>query len=95
MIAIGLYISATAISTTDFDILRSGSIEISQLGGVNVPITLTFALGPVLFVGLHGAILYRYRRLIEKVWLLCEYAAGGDRALCRDLLANNTKLHWA
>ena len=45
---VGLYLTATAISISDDDLLRGAAIQLSQLGGVSVPVIVSFLLGPIL-----------------------------------------------
>lgn len=89
---VGLYLAATAISVSDLDLLKGATIQVSQLGGVNVPIIATFLLGPIVFFVLHAQLLIRYRMLVTAVRLFCReltrLTAESDRARCRELLAN-------
>jgi hypothetical protein len=50
---IGLFLLATSFSATDEDLLIGTSISISQLGGVAVPVALSFGFMPAIFVALH------------------------------------------
>jgi hypothetical protein len=49
--AVGLYLLATALSTTDEDLLLQRTTSISQLG-VQVPVVFSFAVAPLVFVAL-------------------------------------------
>ena len=70
--AVGLYLLATALSTTDEDLLLQHTTSIAQLG-VQVPVVFSFAIAPLVFVALHVFTLVRYE---------------ADRERCRQLLTN-------
>lgn len=67
---VGLYLAAASISINDEDIFRGSSFQISQLGGVSIPIVASFILGPIVFLLLHIQLLLRYRNLAESVCAL-------------------------
>ncbi|QNT70579.1 pentapeptide repeat-containing protein [Defluviicoccus vanus] len=68
--SVGLYLAAASISINDEDIFRGSSFQISQLGGVSIPIIASFILGPIVFLLLHIQLLLRYRILAESVCAL-------------------------
>jgi hypothetical protein len=49
---VGLYLLATAFSTTDEDLLLQHSIPVSQVG-VQVPVVFSFGIAPAVFLFLH------------------------------------------
>jgi len=59
---VGLYLVATAISTSDEDLLLGRAVTISQIG-VTMPVMVSFALAPLVFVFLHLYTLTRYHLL--------------------------------
>src|SRR4051812_22362526 len=90
--AIGLYLLATAFSATDEDLLLDRTLAISQLGA-QIPVTVSFAMMPILFVALHVFTLIRYdmlaanvRHFMTALEMMVPLAA--DREHCRQLLAN-------
>lgn len=92
-VAIGLFLLATSFSATDEDLLLGKSIAISQLGGVAVPVALSFGFMPAVFVAVHLYTLIRFEMLAGNVrHLMSELAAQvkleADRVRCRQLLAN-------
>lgn len=92
-VAIGLFLLGTSFSATDEDLLLNRAITISQLGGTQVPVALSFGFMPAIFVAVHIYTLIRYdllaanvRRFVvdlPKMVLLEE-----DQDRCRHLLAN-------
>jgi hypothetical protein len=90
---VGLYLSATAISISDEDLLKGAAIQLSQLGGVSVPVIVSFLLGPILFFVLHASLLMRYSMLVSGLRRFCEdlkktVPDDADRIRCRNLLAS-------
>jgi len=91
--AIGLFLLATAFSSTDEDLLLNPALTVSQLGGTAVPVVFAFGLAPAVFVAVYFYTLIR-----------CDMLAGNirefvgdlspmvpievDRDRCRQLLAN-------
>jgi hypothetical protein len=59
---VGLYLLATAFSTTDEDLLLQHSIPVSQIG-VQVPVVFSFGIAPAVFLFLHVYTLIRYDML--------------------------------
>jgi hypothetical protein len=89
---IGLYLLATAFSATDEDLLLDRTLAISQLGA-QIPVTVSFAMMPILFVALHVFTLIRYDMLAANVrhFMGClerTVPLAADREHCRQLLAN-------
>jgi uncharacterized protein YjbI with pentapeptide repeats len=91
--AIGLFLLATAFSSTDEDLLLSRTLTISQLGGTAVPVVFAFGLAPAVFVAVHFYTLIRYdmlagniRRFVGDLAVMVPKEADRDR--CRQLLAN-------
>ena len=90
--AIGLYLLATAFSATDEDLLLDRTLAISQLSA-QIPVTVSFAMMPILFVALHVFTLIRYDMLAANVNqfredLMILVPEERDRERCRQLLAN-------
>jgi hypothetical protein len=56
---VGLYLLATAFSTTDEDLLLQHTMPVSQIG-VQVPAVFSFAIAPVVFLFIHTYTLIRY-----------------------------------
>jgi hypothetical protein len=90
--AVGLYLLATALSTTDEDLLLQHTTSIAQLG-VQVPVVFSFAVAPLVFVALHVFTLVRYDMLATNVQqfrldleTMVPLEAGRER--CRQLLTN-------
>jgi hypothetical protein len=50
---VGLYLLATAFSTTDEDLFLEHTVQISQIG-VQVPVVFSFAIAPAVFLFLHA-----------------------------------------
>jgi hypothetical protein len=93
LVAIGLFLLATAFSATDEDLLLNHSISISQLGGAQVPVTLSFGLAPAVFLATHLYTLLRYDMLAGnvrrfRVDLPAMVLLETDQERCRQLLAN-------
>jgi hypothetical protein len=59
---VGLYLLATAFSTTDEDLLLQHTMPVSQIG-VQVPAVFSFAIAPVVFLFIHTYTLIRYDML--------------------------------
>jgi hypothetical protein len=59
---VGLFLLATAFSTTDEDLLLEHTLSISQIG-VQVPVVFSFAIAPTVFLFLHAYTLIRYDML--------------------------------
>jgi uncharacterized membrane protein YdbT with pleckstrin-like domain len=59
---VGLYLLATAFSTTDEDLLLEHTMPVSQIG-VQVPVIFSFAIAPAVFLFLHAYTLIRYDML--------------------------------
>ena len=92
-VAIGLVLLATAFAATDEDLLLNRSITVSQLGGAQVPVVLTFGIAPAVFLALHLYTLMRYDMLAANIRrfrddLAAMVAVEADRERCRQLLAN-------
>jgi hypothetical protein len=89
---VGLYLLATAFSTTDEDLLLEHTVSVSQIG-VQVPVVFSFAIAPAVFLFLHAYTLIRYDMLAAnlhqfradlQIWVPRE----ADRERFRQLLAN-------
>jgi hypothetical protein len=63
---VGLYLLATAFSASDEDLLLDRTLAISQLSA-QIPVTVSFAMMPILFVALHVFTLIRYDMLAANV----------------------------
>ena len=92
LLALGLYLVATVISTTDEDLLRGTAVQVSQLG-VRAPVAIAYALAPTIFLFLHVHTLIRFDMLAANLRLLTAELARAvpleaDRERCRALLAN-------
>ena len=90
--AVGLFLIATAISSTDEDLLLEHTVSIAQLG-VQIPVVFSFAIAPAVFVALHCLTLIRYDLLsVNARQLRAELdeivSSEHDRERCRQLLAN-------
>lgn len=88
---VGVYLLATAFSSSDEDLLRGNVVTISQIGA-SLPVSFSFAIAPLVFVFMHLYSLVRYdmlaantRHFLEKLEQVQE---RGDREDCRQLLAN-------
>lgn len=89
---VGLFLLATAFSATDEDLLLDRTLAIAQLGAA-IPVTVSFAMMPILFVALHVFTLIRYDMLAAnlrqfRVDLATMVPLAADRERCRQLLAN-------
>jgi hypothetical protein len=89
---VGLYLLATAFSTTDEDLLLQHSMPVSQIG-VQVPVVFSFAIAPAVFPFLHVYTLIRYDMLAAnlhqfRIDLQNSVPLQADRERCRQLLAN-------
>jgi uncharacterized protein YjbI with pentapeptide repeats len=89
---VGVYLLATAFSTSDEDLLLGRAVTISQIGAT-LPVSFSFAIAPFVFVFLHIYTLARYDMLAANVrQFLVEVrrtvALESDRERCRQLLAN-------
>jgi hypothetical protein len=92
-VAIGLFLLATTFSANDKDLLQETAIQVSQLGGVQVPVALAFGLAPAVFVAVHFYTLIRYDMLVGNIrQLVSDLPAAVPREVnrerCRQLLAN-------
>lgn len=92
-VALGLVLLATAFAATDEDLLLNRSITVSQLGGAQVPVVLTFGIAPAVFLALHLYTLMRYDMLATNIRrfrgdLGTMVRGEADRERCRQLLAN-------
>jgi uncharacterized protein YjbI with pentapeptide repeats len=90
--AIGLYLIATAFSTTDEDLLLQHTTSIAQFG-VQVSVVFSLAIAPLIFVALHIFTLIRYDLLATNLRqfradLGAMVLSNADRERCRQLLAN-------
>lgn len=90
---LGLYLSAIAISVSDEDLLNATAIQLSQLGGVSIPVIVSFLLGPILFLLLHASLMMRYGMLVTGLRRFCDdlrkmVPDKADQIRCRNLLAN-------
>ncbi|MFN6251144.1 MAG: pentapeptide repeat-containing protein [Acetobacteraceae bacterium] len=90
---IGLFLLATSFSATDEDLLIGKSISISQLGGVTVPVVLSFGFMPAIFLALHLYTLTRFDLLMQNLRhfeaeLRAHVPLQRDRDRCLQLLAN-------
>ncbi len=97
-VAIGLVLLATAFAATDEDLLLNRSITVSQLGGAQVPVVLTFGIAPAVFLALHLYTLMRYDMLAANIRrfrgdLGVMVRGEADRERCRQLLANVEFVH--
>ena len=89
---VGLYLLATAFSTTDEDLLLQHTMPVSQIG-VQVPAVFSFAIAPVVFLFIHTYTLIRYDMLAANLRhfrtdLQASVPLEADRERCRQLLAN-------
>jgi uncharacterized protein YjbI with pentapeptide repeats len=89
---VGLYLLATAFSSTDEDLLLGKAVTIAQIGA-SLPVGFSFAIAPFVFVFLHVYSLSRFdmlaanlrhftkelRETVPSLW---------DRERCRQLLSN-------
>ena len=63
---VGVYLLATAFSSSDEDLLRGRTVTISQIGAT-LPVSFSFAIAPFVFVLLHMYTLARYDLLAANV----------------------------
>jgi uncharacterized protein YjbI with pentapeptide repeats len=91
-LALGVYLLAVAISTTDEDLLLAHTTNLAQLG-VQVAPAVSLGIAPLVFVAVHVFTLVRYdllganlRHLRETLGSMVPLEA--DREHCRQLLAN-------
>jgi uncharacterized protein YjbI with pentapeptide repeats len=89
---VGLYLLATAFSSTDEDLLLGKTVTIAQIGA-SLPVSFSFAIAPLVFVILHVYTLTRFDMLAANVrHFMRELATSvpleSDRERCRQLLAN-------
>jgi uncharacterized protein YjbI with pentapeptide repeats len=89
---VGLYLLATAFSTTDEDLLLQHTMSVSQIG-VQVPVVFSLAIAPAVFLFLHAYTLIRYDMLAANLRqfrtdLQVSVPREADRERCRQLLAN-------
>jgi hypothetical protein len=88
---VGLYLLATAFSTTDEDLLLKRTITVSQIG-VQVPVIFSYAIAPAVFLFLHVYTLIRYDVLAANLSQfnmdVLAVPSEADRERCRHLLAN-------
>jgi len=90
--ALGIYLLAVSISTTDEDLLLGHTTSITQLG-VQVSPQITFGIAPWVFVALHAFTLIRYDMLATnlrnlRIELETNVLSSRDRERCRQLLVN-------
>jgi hypothetical protein len=89
---VGIYLLATAFSSSDEDLLLGKTVTISQIGA-SLPVGFSFALAPLVFVFVHLYTLARYDMLAANVRyfvgkLRQDVPTETDREYCRQLLAN-------
>lgn len=90
---VGLYLVATAFSTTNEDFLLERTMPVSQIG-VQVPVVFSFAIAPAVFLFLHVYTLIRYDMLAVNLrQLRIDLVTSvplleADRERCRQLLTN-------
>src|SRR5262245_32971873 len=92
LLLVGLYLLATAFSSTDEDLLLGKVMTISQIGA-SLPVTFGFAIAPGVFVFLHIYTLVRYHMLAVNLRHLVArlddtVRKASDREDCLHLLAN-------
>jgi len=63
---VGLYLLATAFSSSDEDLLLGKAVTISQIGA-SLPVSFSFAIAPLVFVFFHVYTLVRYDLLAKNV----------------------------
>src|SRR5689334_22625319 len=90
--AVGLYLLATALATTDEGLLLNHTTSIAQLGVQASPV-FSLAIAPLVFVALHAFTLFRYAMLTVNLRqfradLDAMVPLAVDRERCRQLLAN-------
>ena len=89
---VGVYLLATAFSSSDEDLLRGKTVTISQIGA-SLPVTFSFAIAPLVFVFVHLYTLARYDMLAVNARHFVSKLRRGvwwdaHREDCRQLLAN-------
>jgi uncharacterized protein YjbI with pentapeptide repeats len=89
---VGVYLLATAFSSSDEDLLRGKTVTILQIGAA-LPITFSFAIAPLVFVFVHVYTLARFDMLADNVRhfltkLPQVVPSEESREDCRQLLAN-------
>jgi hypothetical protein len=89
---VGLYLLATAFSTSDEDLLLEHTMLVSQIG-VQVPAIFSFAIAPAVFLFLHAYTLIRYDMLAVnlrafRTELPTSVPEEANRERCLQLLAN-------
>jgi uncharacterized protein YjbI with pentapeptide repeats len=89
---VGIYLLATAFSSSDEDLLLGKTVTISQIGA-SLPVSFSFAIAPLVFVFLHVYTLVRYDMLAANVRQFLRELRNSvrqepDRERCRQLLAN-------
>ena len=89
---VGIYLLATAFSSSDEDLLLGKIVTISQIGA-SLPVSFSFAIAPLVFVSVHLYTLARYDMLAANaryfVGKLRQHVpTATDREDCRQLLAN-------
>jgi uncharacterized protein YjbI with pentapeptide repeats len=89
---VGIYLLASAFSSSDEDLLLGKTVTISQIGA-SLPVSFSFAIAPLVFVFVHLYTLARYdmvavnaRHFVSK--LRQDVPTETDRENCRQLLAN-------
>ena len=79
---VGIYLLATAFSSSDEDLLRGKAVTISQIGA-SLPVSFSFAIAPLVFVFVHLYTLARYDMLAVNARHFCEQVVarrvGGRR----------------
>lgn len=87
----GLYLLATAFSTTDEDLLLQHSIPVSQIG-VQIPVVFSFGIAPAVFLFLHVYTLIRYDMLAVNLRQFCTELSSvpeqSDQERYQQLLTN-------
>jgi uncharacterized protein YjbI with pentapeptide repeats len=89
---VGLYLLATAFSASDEDLLLGKAVTISQIGAA-LPVTLSYAIAPAVFLFLHVYTLVRYDMLAANLRhfmmrLHADVWSESHRENCLQLLAN-------
>jgi uncharacterized protein YjbI with pentapeptide repeats len=89
---VGIYLLATAFSSSDEDLLLGKTVTISQIGA-SLPVGFSFAIAPLVFVFVHLYTLVRYDMLATNARyfvgkLRQDVPTETDREDCRQLLAN-------
>lgn len=89
---VGIYLLASAFSSSDEDLLLGKTVIISQIGA-SLPVSFSFAIAPLVFVFLHVYTLLRYDMLAANVRQFLRELRDSvplepDRERLRQLLAN-------